>query len=114
MSKKSNAQKSEVVEVVEQVEVEQPVVERVRPETDDKGRYKTVDVSMEEVQAMNFKTKSAQIRWLASLNFSPMAISKFMGIIYQHVRNELNRELKKPVVVAPAPAAEVKVETTTD
>lgn len=83
------------------VVVEQPAVERVRPPVDEKGRFKTVDLTMEEIQAQNFKTKSAQIRWLAAQGYSPMAISKFMNVIYQHVRNVLHQELKRPNNVVP-------------
>lgn len=99
---KSN--KSAVVKQVEEsVVVEQSVVvERVRPNKDDKGRYKTVDMSMEEIEQRGWKNKSQIIRGLASENFSPSAISVFLGIRYQHVRNVLTQILKKPVS---APAA---------
>lgn len=90
--------KSKNVAKVEEPIVEQ--VERVRPPKDEKGRYKTVDLTMEEIQAQNFKTKSQQIRWLSAQGFSPMAISKFMNIIYQHVRNVLHQELKRPTAPA--------------
>jgi predicted DNA-binding protein (UPF0251 family) len=89
------ARKSKILEVVEEV-VEQPMVERVRPPKDEKGRYKEVDMSMEELEKLNLKTKSAVIRYLASQGYAPAAIAKFLGIIYQHVRNVLTKELKRP------------------
>jgi hypothetical protein len=88
------ARKSKILEDVE--EVEQPMVERVRPPKDEKGRYKEVDMSMEELDKLNLKTKSAVIRYLASQGYAPAAIAKFLGIIYQHVRNVLTKELKRP------------------
>lgn len=80
------------------------VQERIRPPVDEKGRFKSVDMTMEEIGAHNFKTKSAQIRYLHSQNYSPMAIAKFMNIIYQHVRNVLNQQVKRPTeTTVPAP-----------
>lgn len=100
MSKSKNTAKVQNIETI----ADQPIVERVRPPKDEKGRFKTVDMTMEEIQALNFKTKSAQIRYLSAAGYSPMAISKFMGVIYQHVRNVLTQELKKPTTTPAAPA----------
>lgn len=78
------------------IEIAEPsVVERIRPPKDEKGRYKSVDLSMEEIEARGFKTKAAQIRWLHSEGYSPSAIAGFMGVIYQHVRNTLKQQPKR-------------------
>jgi hypothetical protein len=79
----------------------QSMVERVRPPRDEKGRYKEVDISMEELEKLGLKTKSAVIRYLAAEGFAPSAIAKFLGVIYQHVRNVLTKELKRPQLQAP-------------
>lgn len=81
----------------EMEQVQEAPVEVVRPTKDEKGRYTTVDLSMEEIEKQGFKTKAQQIRWLSAQGFSPSAIAKFMGVIYQHVRNTLKQELKRPV-----------------
>lgn len=41
-----------------------------------------------------YKTKSATIRFLAGLGYERKHIAKFMGILYQHVRNVLTTPLK--------------------
>lgn len=82
------------------------VVERVRPPKDDKGRFTEVDMSMEELGTKNLKTKSAVIRYLAGEGFSPSAISKFLDIRYQHVRNVLTQILKRPAATTAEPNAE--------
>jgi len=116
MAKKSAVKKSNA-EVIETVAPNVVVVERVRPPVDDKGRYREVDMSMEELdnalKALPGKgTKSKTIRYLASQNYSPTAISKFMGVIYQHVRNVLNQELKRPTT--PTTTTEVPTEAPMD
>lgn len=75
---------------------EEPIVERVRPPKDDKGRYTEVDMSMEELGEKNLKTKSSVIRYLSGEGYSPSAIARFLGIRYQHVRNVLTQVLKRP------------------
>ena len=42
-----------------------------------------------------FETKSARIRYLASKGMKTADIARLMGIRYQHVRNTLERPLKK-------------------
>lgn len=86
-------------------EVGPSVVERVRPPKDEKGRYKEVDLSMEELDKLNLKTTSSRIRYLHSQGFSPSAIAKYLNIIYQHVRNVLNQQPKKATTTAMPTAA---------
>lgn len=43
------------------------------------------------------KTKSAQIRYVASQGFNKGQIAKFMNIRYQHVFNVLQTTLKRPL-----------------
>lgn len=43
----------------------------------------------------NFKTKSAAIRYLHSLDWETKRISKHLGLRYQQVRNVLTTELKR-------------------
>ena len=106
MGKSQKVQKS--VEVVEEtivihnelpLDIDQPVIEHVeqrqRPNKDDKGRYKTVDLSMEDIEQRGWKNKSQIIRGLAGENFSPSAIANFLDIRYQHVRNVLTTVMKR-------------------
>ena len=46
-----------------------------------------------------FPTKSAKIRYLASTGMKTADIARLMGIRYQHVRNTLQRPLKKETAV---------------
>lgn len=48
---------------------------------------------------IEFPTKSAKIRYLASTGMKTGDIAKLMGIRYQHVRNTLQRPLKKETAV---------------
>ena len=45
-------------------------------------------------------SKSAQIRLLTSKGYTRVEVSKGMGLLYQHVRNVLTTELKRPVTKA--------------
>jgi len=47
-----------------------------------------------------YTTKSGVIRFLASKGFETKHIATFCGIRYQHVRNVLTTQLKKPVSLA--------------
>lgn len=53
--------------------------------------------SIEEMSEQGYKNKSAQIRYLDSLNFDRSSISKHLNIRYQHVRNVLITPLKRVV-----------------
>lgn len=77
------------VEVVPQVE-ESPSVK-----VDDKGRLTEVNKSMEEIDSLGLKTKSAVIRYLLSQGYAPSAVAKFLGIRYQFVRNISVQNLKR-------------------
>lgn len=65
----------------------------------------TVVVAQEQVvhDLTAYTTKSAKIRYLASTGMTRSAIVKYFKevlndeIIYQHVRNVLTQQLKKPV-----------------
>lgn len=96
MSKKGKtmAKNKGTAKVIEQVEISTPV-QRVRPAVDEKGFYKTVDMSMEELDKKGLKTKSAIIRFLHGERFSRTAIANFLGIRYQHVRNTLIQQPKR-------------------
>lgn len=50
--------------------------------------------SLEWLKA-NYKTKSAAIRYLFHLGHQPLAISKHLGILYQHARNVCLTPLKR-------------------
>ena len=65
-------------------------------ETDANGRKKHVTVTHEELEAKGLKNKSQVIRYLDSEGFSRSSIANFLGVRYQHVRNVLVTELKKP------------------
>ena len=78
--------------VLETVTPEAPVVEVPK---DEKGKFKVVNMSMEEIDAKGWKTKSAIIRGLDGLGYSRSAIATFLGIRYQFVRNVLVTPLKK-------------------
>lgn len=73
---------------------------------DEKGRKKEVRMSMEELEKLGLKNKSQMIRYLIAEGHSPSAVAKFMGVIYQHVRNVMFQQLKRP-------APEAKVASTT-
>lgn len=75
------------------LEVTEPVAE---VETDANGRKKHVTVTHEELEAKGLKNKSQVIRYLDSEGFSRSSIAGFLGVRYQHVRNVLVTELKKP------------------
>lgn len=47
-----------------------------------------------------FTLKSTAIRSLTDLGFSRSEVAKMLGIRYQHVRNTLVQELKKPIVTS--------------
>ena len=59
------------------------------------GKKNVVDMSMEQIEGYGWKNKSESIRGLYGLGYSRSAISKFLGIRYQHVRNVLITPLKK-------------------
>lgn len=88
------------------------VVDQVQ--RDEKGRIKVVAMSMVEwddiIKAKNLKTASAMIRYLHGEGYAPSGIAKFLGKIYQHVRNVLNQPLKRPA----APTVEAVKPTTGD
>jgi len=69
---------------------------------DEKGRIKVVAMSLvefDDVCKLNgLSTKSAKIRYLHSKGYAPSGIAKFLGVIYQHVRNVLNQPIKRPAV----------------
>lgn len=89
MFKKSNTQAAEKVETMQAVET------RTIP-TNDKGQFNQVILTDEQVEAYNkMSTKSEKIRYLTAMNFSRSAIAKFMGILYQHVREVQLRPLKR-------------------
>jgi hypothetical protein len=107
MARKSNAVQQVVEQeptinmaAVEPVTIVPPVIEtKEQPNLDDKGRIREVKMAMVEwldiVEKNNLKTKYSQIMYLHGMGFSPTAISKHLGILYQHVRNELNRVPKR-------------------
>lgn len=63
------------------------------------GKSALIEIRLSDDQQAQYDsllTKSARIRYLASLDFSVGQISKFMGIIYQHARNVLKSPMKRP------------------
>lgn len=84
--------------ILEPIAPPAPVQEAVQ--RDEKGRIKVVALSMidwnDTCTAKGLKTKSAMIRYLHGEGYAPSGIAKFMGVIYQHVRNVLNQQLKRP------------------
>lgn len=76
--------------------VVETVVEQAPIPTNEQG-LKTVVVLTTEEQATydGLSTKSAKIRYLTALNYTRSSIAKFMGIVYQHVREVQLRPLKK-------------------
>ena len=72
---------------------------------DDKGRKREVQMSMEQLETLGLKNKSQVIRYLAGENHSPSAIANFLGIRYQHVRNVLTTQLKRPEAAPTQPEA---------
>jgi hypothetical protein len=107
MSKINKRRKVEVEEavVVEAAEIAVPQKEVVQ--TDEKGRFKVVQLSMVEwddiIKSKGLKTKSAMIRHLIGEGYSPSAVAKFLDVIYQHVRNVMHQQLKRPVAVVAPP-----------
>lgn len=93
MTKKSNA--AEVIDVIEESE-NTAVTEVAEVKVDDKGRKTEVQMSIEELEGLGLKSKSAVMRHLAGQNYSTSAIAKFLGVRYQFVRNVLNQPLKRP------------------
>lgn len=95
---KSNTKKSAAV--TETVEIVVP--ETSTPTSD--TRKNVIEMSMVEwddiCKTKGLKTKSAMIRYLWAENYTRSAIAKFLGIIYQHVRNVLVQEPKKPSTLA--------------
>ena len=65
----------------------------------DFGRIKVVTISekdfKKEVDKNKLVTTRSKIYYLYSLNYSKSGIATFLNKRYQHVRNELNRELKR-------------------
>lgn len=104
MAKRSNTAQVEQETIVEQV-TEVAVVQR-----DEKGRKKEVNVSKESLETMGLKTKSQVIRYLIGENFSPSAVAKFLDIRYQHVRNVMTQQLKRPIDAPTAIVQEVKTD----
>lgn len=67
------------------------------PETN-KGQQEELGVAENLTALMKeYKTKSAVIRYLWGKGYTRTQIHKFMGIRYQHVRNVLTMELKRPI-----------------
>lgn len=69
--------------------------ESLRPPKDANGEYTIVDMSLEELERLNLKTKSAVIRLLRSRKYSRSAVAKFLNVKYQHVRNVDTQYLKR-------------------
>lgn len=62
---------------------------------DEKGKMKTVNLSMEEVEKMGWKNKSQSIRGLLAMGYSRSAVATFLQVRYQFVRNVEVTPLKK-------------------
>jgi len=87
---------SDMAKTNRSVKIEQePEVEVISPPVDDKGRFTEVNMSMEELDGLGLKTKSAVIRLLLSRGYAPSAVAKFLGIRYQFVRNISVQNLKR-------------------
>lgn len=86
------ATKKNVAEVLESLEASVEMIDSVETNenTVDSVDERTIESYMEQ-----YKTKSAVIRALHAEGRSRGAISKFMNIRYQHVRNVLITPLKK-------------------
>lgn len=92
--------------VVQEVPMVQPPETTSEPINE---RKNVVEMSMVEwddiCKSRGFKTKSSMIRYLWAEGYTRSAIAKFLGIIYQHVRNVLVQEPKKPSTLAQNTAA---------
>lgn len=104
MSKRQRkqVQELEIQEIPENVEIV-PVDELSSEEkgepipVDDQGRFKEVRMSMMDIEELGLKNKSQIIRYLISEKYSPSAVSKFLGVRYQHVRNVMVTPLKRVI-----------------
>lgn len=98
----------QISEMEDSVGVINGIANQVEPiQLDEKGRKKEVRMSMEQLEALGLKNKSQMIRYLIAEGHSPSATAKFMGVIYQHVRNVMFQQLKRP-------APELKVPESTE
>ena len=89
MAKRANVKKIEVVEQIDQIEMSETVVEETK-------KVEPIKLSAEQESTYSgLKTKSAQIRYLHSQNYSRSQIANYLDIRYQHVRNVLTTELKR-------------------
>lgn len=71
----------------------------VVPQTAGRAGVNPIHTAGHTIESLSstYKTKSGVIRYLASQGFATKHIAVFMGIRYQHVRNVLTTQLKKPV-----------------
>ena len=86
--------KRKIKEVVEMNEVIETVAEVGAT------KEKVEPIKLSDMQQLTYdllKTKSAKIRFLSGESFSRSQIANFVGVRYQHVRNVLTTELKRPI-----------------